>query len=67
MEKYERDVSLTELQALFFSNNGTMTSANRASYEVLFSKLSKEERYEQRDSEGSAVKIISTDGRRGDS
>ena len=43
MEKYERDVSLTELQALFFSNNGTMTSANRASYEVLFSKLSREE------------------------
>ena len=43
MEKYERDVSLTELQALFFSNNGTMTSANRASYEVLFSKLSKED------------------------
>jgi len=43
MNKYERDVSLTELQALFFSNNGTMTSANRASYEVLFSKLSKED------------------------
>ena len=43
MHKYERDVSLTELQALFFSNNGTMTSANRASYEVLFSKLSKED------------------------
>lgn len=43
MHKYERDVSLTELQALFFSNNGTMTSANRASYEVLFSKLSREE------------------------
>ena len=43
MAKYERDVSLTELQALFFSNNGTMTSANRASYEVLFSRLAKEE------------------------
>ena len=43
MDKYDRDVTLTELQALFFANNGTLTSANRASYEVLFSKISKEQ------------------------
>ena len=43
MGKHERNLSLTELQALFFSANGTMTSANKASFEVLFSKLSKEE------------------------
>ena len=43
MKKHERNLSLTELQALFFSDNGTMTSANKASFEVLFSKLSKEE------------------------
>ena len=43
MSKHERNLSLTELQALFFSDNGTMTSANKASFEVLFSKLSKEE------------------------
>ena len=43
MAKHERNLSLTELQALFFSDNGTMTSANKASFEVLFSKLSKEE------------------------
>ena len=43
MGKHERNLSLTELQALFFSDNGTMTSANKASFEVLFSKLSKEE------------------------
>ena len=43
MRKHERNLSLTELQALFFSDNGTMTSANKTSYEVLFNKLSKEE------------------------
>ena len=43
MGKHERNLSLTELQALFFSDNGTMTSANKTSYEVLFNKLSKEE------------------------
>ena len=43
MGKHERNLSLTELQALFFSDNGTMTSANKSSFEVLFSKLSKEE------------------------
>ena len=43
MSKHERNLSLTELQALFFSDNGTMTSANKTSYEVLFNKLSKEE------------------------
>ena len=43
MSKHERNLSLTELQALFFSDNGTMTSANKTSFEVLFNKLSKEE------------------------
>ena len=43
MGKHERNLSLTELQALFFSSNGTLTSANKTSYEVLFTKLSREE------------------------
>ena len=43
MSKHERDLTLTELQALFFSGNNTLTSANKTSYEVLFTKLSREE------------------------
>ena len=43
MGKYERDITLTELQALFFANNGTLTSANKSSFEILFSKIAKEE------------------------
>ena len=43
MGKHERNLSLTEPQALFFSSNGTLTSANKTSYEVLFTKLSREE------------------------
>ena len=43
MGKYERDVTLTELQALFFANNATLTSANKSSFEILFSKIAKEE------------------------
>ena len=43
MGKYERDVTLTELQALFFANNATLTTANKASFEVLFDKIAKEE------------------------
>ena len=43
MGKYERDVTLTELQALFFANNATLTTANKASFEVLFGKIAKEE------------------------
>ena len=31
MGKYERDITPTELQALFFANNGTLTSANKSS------------------------------------
>tara|TARA_R100001082_G_scaffold111122_2_gene93519 strand:+ start:113 stop:1336 length:1224 start_codon:yes stop_codon:yes gene_type:complete len=43
MSKHERDLTLTELQALFFSGNGTLTSANKTAYEVLFTKLAREE------------------------
>ena len=43
MGKYERDVTLTELQALFFANNATLTTANKSSFEVLFDKIAKEE------------------------
>ena len=43
MGKHERNLTLTELQALFFSSNGTLTSANKTSFEVLFTKLSREE------------------------
>ena len=43
MEKYERTISTSELEALFFSEYNTMTTANKTLYESLFYKLHKEE------------------------
>ena len=43
MVKHEGDLTLTELQALFISKNATMTSATKTAYDVLFSKLAKEQ------------------------
>ena len=42
MEKYDRTISTSELEALFFSEYSTMTTANKVLYEGLFSKLRKE-------------------------
>ena len=42
MDKYDRTISTSELEALFFSEYSTMTTANKVLYEGLFSKLRKE-------------------------
>ena len=42
MEKYDCNISTSELEALFFSEYSTMTTANKVLYEGLFSKLRKE-------------------------
>jgi hypothetical protein len=43
MQQYERDISASELEALFFARNPTLTTANKLVYEGLFRKLSQEE------------------------
>jgi hypothetical protein len=43
MQQYERDISPSELEALFFARNPTLTTANKLVYEGLFRKLSQEE------------------------
>ena len=43
MKKYEKSLTVDELQALFMANNPTMTTANRQVYTNLFSKLSKQQ------------------------
>ena len=43
MKKYEKDLSVDELQALFMANNPTMTTANRQVYVTLFDKLGKQQ------------------------
>ena len=43
MKKYEKDLTVDELQALFMANNPTMTTANRQVYTNLFTKLSKQQ------------------------
>jgi hypothetical protein len=43
MEQYERTITTAELEALFFSEYNTMTTANKGLYEGLFSKLHREE------------------------
>ena len=43
MEKYERTISTAELEALFFSEYNTLTTANKVLYEGLFAKLRKEQ------------------------
>ena len=42
MKKYEKSLTVDELQALFMANNPTMTTANREVYTNLFFKLSKQ-------------------------
>lgn len=42
MDKYERDLSVDELKALFLVNNSTMTTANKQVFENLFSQLAKQ-------------------------
>jgi len=42
MKTFERDVSVAELEALFFAHNSSLTTATRLVYLDLFSKLKKE-------------------------
>ena len=43
MEKYERTLSTEELEAIFHTNNTTMTTANKQVFVGLFHKLSKQD------------------------
>jgi KaiC/GvpD/RAD55 family RecA-like ATPase len=42
MELYQKDISPSELEALFFTANRTMTTANKDSYQQLFKKIENE-------------------------
>ena len=42
MDTYDKNLTPVELQALFESNNRSMTTANRELYRDLFSKIAKE-------------------------
>ena len=43
MTTYERSLTTSELEALFFANNSTMTTANKQAYNDLFKRVSREE------------------------
>ena len=43
MDRYERTVSPDEIEALFMSNNPTMTTAQKQAYSSLFSQIKKEQ------------------------
>jgi replicative DNA helicase len=42
MQTYDKSLTPTELEALFFVNNGSMTTANKTAFKDLFNKLSRE-------------------------
>ena len=42
MKQHDRDLTVSELQGLFMTNNSTMTTATKDSYDDLFAKLEKE-------------------------
>ena len=42
MDTYEKDISISELNALFDTHHATMTTANKQTYKMLFSKLSEQ-------------------------
>lgn len=42
MDLYQKDISPSELEALFFTANRTMTTANKDSYQQLFKKIENE-------------------------
>ena len=43
MEKYQRSVTPDEVEALFMSNNPSMTTAQKTAYSALFSQIKKEQ------------------------
>ena len=42
MKTFDKDLSVSELQGLFMTNNRTMTTATKESYNQLFDKLKNE-------------------------
>ena len=42
MQTYEKDLSPSELEALFYANNNSMTTANKEAYRDLFRKIARE-------------------------
>ena len=42
MDTYDKDISISELNALFDTHHATMTTANKQTYKMLFSKLSEQ-------------------------
>ena len=42
MEKYEKSLTTSTLEALFYANNGTMTTANKEVFRDLFRKIDRE-------------------------
>jgi hypothetical protein len=42
MDRYERSITPAEIEALFMSNNPTLTTAQRQAYSVLFKQVNKE-------------------------
>ena len=43
MDNYERTVTPAEIEALFMSNNPTLTTAQRQAYSALFNQINKEQ------------------------
>jgi hypothetical protein len=43
MEQYQRNLTVDEVQALFFAANPTLTTAQKQSYELQFNKIRKED------------------------
>lgn len=43
MDQYQRDLTVDEVQALFFAANPTLTTAQKQAYELQFNKIRKEE------------------------
>ena len=43
MNTYDKDLTPSELEALFFTHNNSMTTANKQVYEDMFRKIAREE------------------------
>ena len=54
METYDKDLTLPELEGLFFTHNSTMTTANKDVYKQIFQNISKQDAM----SEGIAEEVL---------
>lgn len=54
METYEKDLTVSELEGLFFTHNSTITTANKEIYKSLFKKINQQEPM----SEGIAEEVL---------